>query len=97
MQNGPADQADLADFIARGNKPDLVALQLYYATQASGCLAAAILLLTTAWSCYSIFGELPATSSWPWSLCAPGTTWRKALSTATQFAPLCPTMLEVSR
>ena len=26
MQNGPADQADLADFIARGNKPDLVAL-----------------------------------------------------------------------
>ena len=30
----------------------------YYATQASGCLAAAILLLTTAWSCYTIFGEL---------------------------------------
>ena len=26
MQNGPADQADLADFIARGNKHDLVAL-----------------------------------------------------------------------
>ena len=26
MQDGPADQADLADFIARGNKPDLVAL-----------------------------------------------------------------------
>eukprot|EP01048_Picozoa_sp_COSAG05_P003609 COSAG05_NODE_171_length_15032_cov_41.734561_4_plen_80_part_00 len=26
MQNGPADQADLADFIARGNKPDLVEL-----------------------------------------------------------------------
>ena len=23
MQNGPTDQADLADFIARGNKPDL--------------------------------------------------------------------------
>ena len=26
MQDGPADQAELADFIARGNKPDLVAL-----------------------------------------------------------------------
>ena len=47
--------------------------------QASGCLAAAILLLTTAWFCYTISGELPATSSWPWSLYAPGTTWQKAL------------------
>ena len=26
MKNGPADQADLADFIARSNKPDLVEL-----------------------------------------------------------------------
>ena len=26
MQNGPADQADLADFVARSNKPDLVEL-----------------------------------------------------------------------
>ena len=26
MQDGPADQAELAGFIARGNKPDLVAL-----------------------------------------------------------------------
>ena len=30
----------------------------YCAMHASGCLAAAILLLTTAWSCYTIFGEL---------------------------------------
>ena len=42
MQNGPADQADLADFIARGNKPDLVALLRHAGERLpSGCDTAA--------------------------------------------------------
>ena len=83
MQNGPADQADLADFIARSNKPDLVELLRHAGERLpSGSDTAAdhrvVLLhyLRRAPSTYMYTGKLPTVAG----QCAYGDEWENAAS-----------------